>query len=656
MVLDDTFWPTTRVDGMLDRARAEWLHTNGAGAYASSTIAQLHTRRYHGLLVAALEPPRKRHVVLSHVDASIETGNGRYDLETHQFPNVPPTGGFKHLMRFDQDPLPRWTWNLPNGAFEQTLGLVRGQNAVVLRHVWKGALPVELRLRPLLAMRPFHSLVHEHGSMVHSVELRQGEVRVRPVPALPRVVFGHDATFVGSPDWWRRFEYLAEQERGLDFHEDLWTPGLFTVRLLPNTASFVVAAVDQLPSGDPSDLLARSADAWIRHDPGPAFSRTRRALAVARSHFVIEEVHEPVIIAGYPWFESWGRDALIALPGLLLAHRETASAAKILRTLILHMEDGLVPNRFPDDGKAFDYHAADATLWLFEAARLYADQAGMHDAFLRDELFAALVTAFRAIEKGTRHNIHLTAEGLFAAADPGFALTWMDAKTGDRPVTPRAGLPIELQALWTRACETLANLASALGNSKLAIHAKDAHARAFFSFRRRFWCDATGYPYDVVSESPQDPTPGDASIRPNAVVALAVEPRLFDSNQAASILAIAERELLTPSGLRSLSPRETAYRGRYRGGVAERDTAYHSGTAWPFLLGFYVRAAARQKPRDPALREALEKLVESTVGNALALGHVPQLADGDAPHYPGGAVAQACSVAELTRALFCDLA
>jgi predicted glycogen debranching enzyme len=280
----------------------------------------------------------------------------------------------------------------------------------------------------------------------------------------------------------------------------------------------------------------------------------------------------------------------------------------------------------------------------------------MTDAFVRDELFIALVTAFRAIEKGTRHNIHLTAEGLFAADDPAFALTWMDAKTGERAVTRRAGLPIELQALWTRACDTLATVAAALGNTKLAIHAKDAHARSLFSFRRRFWCENTGYPYDVVPESPHDHAQGDASIRPNAVVALAIEPRLFDSHQAASILSVAERELLTPYGLRSLSPRETAYRGHYRGGVGDRDSAYHSGTVWPFLLGFYIRAAARHRPRDPAAREALEKLVESAAGNALALGQVPQLADGDAPHYPGGAVAQACSVAELSRALFWDLA
>ncbi|MET0593948.1 MAG: amylo-alpha-1,6-glucosidase [Polyangiaceae bacterium] len=656
MVEDDTFWPSVRVDGALERAKVEWLHTNGTGSYASSTIAQLHTRRYHGLLVAALEPPLRRHVILSHVDVSVEVGANRHSLDTHQFPNVEPTGGYRLLTRFDQDPLPRWTWNLPSGVFEQTLGLVRGQNAVVMRYLWKGPFPVEVKLRPLLAMRPFHQLVREHGSMVHSVELRQGEVRVRPVPSLPRVVFGHDATFVGSPDWWRRFEYLVEQERGLDFQEDLWTPGIFTVRLLPNTASYLVAAIDQLPKGHAPDLLVQTARAISDRDPGPSYSRTRRVLSVSRTAFVTSEVENPVIIAGYPWFESWGRDSLIALPGLLLVHRDADVAARILRTLIANMEDGLVPNRIPDEGKAFDYHAADATLWLFEAARLYAEQVGANDPFLKTELVPALIAAFRAIEKGTRHNIHLTAEGLIAAADPGFALTWMDAKVDGHAVSPRAGLPIELQALWTRACDTMATLAAAQGNAKLAIVAKDAHARALFSFRRRFWCESTGYPYDVIPESPQDHASADASIRPNAVVALAVEPRLFDSQQAASILAIAERELVTPYGLRTLSPRHTNYRGRYRGDVRERDDAYHSGTAWPFLLGFYVRAVMRQKPRDPATRDALEKLVETAASNALALGHVPQLADGDPPHYPGGSVAQAFSVAELSRALFWDLA
>jgi len=656
MTVEDTIWPSVRVDGVLDRARMEWLHTNGAGAYASSTIAQMHTRRYHGLLVAALEPPRKRHVTLSHMDASIEVNQLHYDLDTHQFPNVVPTGGYRYLARFDQDPLPRWTWNLPGGNVEQTLALVRGCNAVVLRYVWKGPFPVGLRLRPLLALRPFHTLVREHGSMIQSVELRQNEMRVRPVPTLPRVVFGHHATFIGSPDWWHRFEYLLEQSRGLDFQEDLWTPGCFSLQMLPNTPQFIVAAVDALPEGTPAGLLDAAARILSARDPGPAYSRATRVLSVARDAFVTDCAKQPSIVAGYPWFEVWGRDTLISLPGLLLVHHDVVGARDVLSTMIQHMQDGLVSNRIPDEGKATEFHCADATLWLFEAARLYAEQVPETDPFLREELFEALVTAFEAAMRGTRHNIHVSAEGLFAAADPGFALTWMDAKVGEWAVTPRAGLPIELQALWARGCDTLANFAAAFGQAEIAARARDAHARCLFSFRRRFWCEQTAYPYDVISESPGPSAWSDPAIRPNAVIALAIEPRLFDASQAASIIVVAERDLFTPAGLRSLAPQCSGYCGRYSGAVKDRDSAYHQGTVWPFLLGFYVRAALKQKSRDSGSREVLEQLIESALANALALGQVPEVADAEPPHRPGGAFAQAWSVAELLRALAWDLA
>jgi predicted glycogen debranching enzyme len=350
---------------------------------------------------------------------------------------------------------------------------------------------------------------------------------------------------------------------------------------------------------------------------------------------VANKVEQTSIIAGYPWFEVWGRDTLISLPGLLLVQRETEAARSVLRTLVRLMQDGLVPNRLPDEGKPAEFHAADATLWLFEAARLFAELAGPSDPFVQGELFDALVSAYEAAEKGTRHNIHVTADGLFAAGDVGFALTWMDAKIGDRVVTPRAGLPVELQALWARACDTMANFAAALGKVDLAVRAKDAHARCLFSFRRRFWCEETGYPYDVISESPGRAAWSDPAIRPNAVIALAVEPRLFDVHQTRLILAVAKRDLVTPAGLRTLAPQCDGYSGRYAGGLG---------------------AAMRQRPRDPAVRHELERLVESVLDNALALGQVPEVADADPPHRPGGCVAQAWSVAELLRALAWDLA
>jgi predicted glycogen debranching enzyme len=652
----ESVWMEAEVQGDLDRGRMEWLHTNGAGAYASSTVAQMHTRRYHGLLVAALDPPKRRHVIISHMDARLDIGDEHHDLGTHQFPNVVPTPGYRYLQRFNQDPLPRWTWNVGAGTFEQTLALVRGQNALVLRYMWRGPGPVTLTVRPLLALRPFHVVVREHGSMVQSVELRQGEVRVRPVPSIPRVVFGHKATFIGSPDWWRRFEYLVEQARGLDFQEDLWTPGIFSIPMTPGVPTYIVGSVETLPSRPPDELMEETAAVLSRDDPGPGSSITLRRLSIAASAFRADQAPEPGIISGYPWFEVWGRESLVALPGLYLVQNNTDGARAVLKTLVGKMADGLVPNRLPDEGLAPEYHASDPTLWLFEAARLYAERAGFDDAFLRGPLFDALVTAYQALSKGTRHNIHITAEGLFAAADPGFALTWMDAKIGDWVVTPRAGLAVELQALWARACDTLASFATAFGKPELASHARDAHARCVFAFRRRFWCEATGYPYDVISEPQGNGAWQDATIRPNAVIALAVEPRLFDAHQAASLLSVAERDLLMPVGLRTLTPNSATYCGHYAGGVRARDEAYHQGTIWPFLVGFYVRAARRLRPNDPAARAQLEKLVQSTFANTSALGQVPEVADAEPPHRPGGCIAMAWSVAELLRALAWDLA
>jgi predicted glycogen debranching enzyme len=644
------------VDGDLDRARMEWLHTNGAGAYASSTIAQLHTRRYHGLLVAAVEPPRKRQVILSHMDARVDIGDERHDLGTHQFPHVVPTGGYRYLSRFDQDPLPRWTFRVGAGTFEQTIGLVRGQNAIVLRYLWRGPGPVGLTVRPLLALRAFHTLVREHGSMVQSVELRQGEVRVRPVPSMPRVVFGHKATFIGSPDWWRRFEYLVEQARGLEFQEDLWTPGIFSIPLAPNVPAYIVASVDVLPTRPPEELMDDTAAILRRDDPGPGHPTAIRRLSIAAGAFRADQAADPGIIAGYPWFEVWGRHSLISLPGLYLIQNDLDGARAVLKTLLSRTADGLVPNCLPDEGQPPEYHAADTTLWLFEAARLYAERAGLEDTFLRGPLFDALVAAFEAFLVGTRHNMHITAEGLFAAADPGFALTWMDAKIGDWVVTPRAGLPVELQALWARGCDTLRALAVAFGAPVLAARAEEARARAVAAFRRRFWCDKTAYPFDVVSEPSGVGAWEDATIRPNGLLALAVEPRLFDAEQARSILAVVERDLLTSAGIRSLAPHSPGYCGRYAGGVRDRDAAYHEGTVWPYLAGFYVRAVRAARPDTPVERARLEVFVRSVAANALALGQVPEVADAEPPHRPGGCIAQAWSVAELLRALAWDLA
>lgn len=660
----DSPFPHLSIAGDLDRARKEWLHTNGAGAYASSTIAGMHTRRYHGLLVAALDPPRGRHVILSHVDASIARldADGRvrstWDLAKHQFPNTKPESTPLHLDAFAQDPLPRWTYRVAEGELEVTLGLVRGQNAVVLRFSFRGPEPVVLSVRPLLAMRPFHGLQRENGGMEQRTTMRATEIRVQPRRDLPPVCFRNEGAFVGSPDWWRRFEYLVEQRRGLGFHEDLWTPGTFTVRMEVDRPSYLVTAVESLPEAEPEALLAEARAAILRADPGASASLLQRRLSIAAEAFRADLAPRPAIVAGYPWFEVWGRDTLVALPGLYLVQGDFDGAMRVLRQVFATMRDGLVPNRIPDEGGAPEFNSADATLWLFEAARLLAERIGPTHRFVTDELLLALRDAFEAVVNGAPNGLRLTADGLVAARDGArgsSALTWMDASVDGVAVTPRAGCPVELTALWAKGCETLGHLAHAAGDRALAERALVASTRARTTFRERFWCAETRYPYDVVSEQEAgDGAFRDASVRPNAVIALAVDPACFTAQQAADVLDRARQELVTRVGLRTLAPSEPAYVGSYRGGVAERDRAYHQGTVWPFLLGFYVRAA-RRCPEGEALAPLLRRLVASAVANELAVGQVAELADGDAPHAPNGCIAQAWSVAELLRALAWDL-
>lgn len=660
-------WPRVHVGGRVGRARAEWLHTNGAGAYASSTLAGMHTRRYHGLLVAALEPPRARHVVLSHVDVTLGSQpiarrdgppmpRSQWQLAKHQFPSTDPEQGEFYLDRFDQDPLPRWTHIIDGNELEVTLALVRGENAVVLRYMWRGPHPIRVTLRPLLAMRHFHQLQHENGGIIHRVELRAREVRVQPKRELPRVCFAYEGTFVGSPDWWRRFEYLAERDRGLDFHEDLWTPGVFEVQL-GEAPYYLTAATDQLPEGDPAALMAAARAAIVAEDPGPGEDPLHRRLAVAAEVFRADLAARPGIIAGYPWFEVWGRDGLVALPGLYLVPKRVDAALRVLREVIASMQDGLVPNRFPDRGEAAEFYGADATLWLFEAARLIADELGDAHHFVTDELLLALRDAFEAAARGTgRSFIHLTEDGLFAAGQLGESLTWMDARVNGRAVTPRAGCAIELQALWAKGCETLARLARAVGDHLLMERATAACERARAAFRARFWCAETGYPCDVISEAAEgEGAFRDASVRPNAVIALAIDPDCFTAEQAGMLLDRARRELVTPAGLRTLAPSDPRYVGAYGGPVAARDGAYHQGTVWPWLIGFYVRAARRHAPGDEDALRDLRGLCASAADNALALGQVPEVADGDPPHAPGGCFAQAWSVSELLRAVAWDL-
>jgi predicted glycogen debranching enzyme len=651
-------WPVLETNCELGPAEREWLHTNGGGAYAMSTVAFMHTRRHHGAFIADLPAPLGRHVIISHSETSLvpETDRRTYRLSTHQFPNLAPTPGYRHLASFAIDPLPRWVFRVAGQTLERTLCLARGRNALIMRYHWKGRAPALLQVRPLMPLRPVDGLVNEHGGMMQVISMKPGSVEIKPVPQLPAVVFGHEGMFMGSPDWWRRFEYLADRSDGREFQEDIWTPGVFQMQLEPGRATYLVAAIGGLPTGAPEQLLEEARAAILSQDPGDDRPESVRVLSVAADQFCVQSPKRAGIIAGYPFHAMLLRDWLMAAPGIYLARGRKDLLEESLATLLPAQRGGLLPEVLPEKGKPRSKPLPDGTLWLFELARQVEQTSGADTVLLREKMFPALVRAFLRLRSRRRRYVWLSADGLLVNGREGVALTWMDAHIGAALVTPRAGLAIEQQALWVQAAAMMGRLARRYGHPRLAELAEQSAEAAREAFRARFWCDETDYPYDCISEARDNAEAwADASIRPNALIALALAPELFQHWQAEAIIERVRSDLLTPRGIRSLSPSDPRYIGQFAGKPEEREVAYHRGTAWTHLLGFYVRAALKHAPDDMDVHYDLRGLVEQAVDDGLLLGQVAQLADGDAPHRPRGCPAQATSVAELLRALLVDL-
>ncbi len=647
-------WPKIQVNGRLESAEMEWLHTNGAGAYAMSTVAMHHTRRYHGILVAALSPPVDRHVIVSHVEAEVHVDNRAYRLAVQQSPHAAPTPGYRFLEFFEQSPIPRWTYRIGKNRLVIVLALVRGRNAAVLGYSWKGTEPASLTLRPLLPLRPMHLLTREHGAMVQRIRLRSNQVEIRPVAALPPVVFRHEGVFIGSPDWYRRFEYAEDKLRRVPCEEDLWTPGSFEIPLTRERTAYLTIGVDRVPEGDPRDLVAEAAQTFMDADPGFERPLAVRELSVAAEQFCADSCDAASIIAGYPWLTATSRDELLALPGLYLVRGKVTAAKRVLATLVDAMKDGLLPRRIRGRVGAEPAPSADATLLLFEATREIARVVGLDDPFLWETLYPALAKIFARVREPRREVLWLDDDGLVVSGDDDVAYPWLDAGTGATLGATRRGLTVEHQAFFSKGLETLSGLAAYAGDRELSEAAGAARVAAKAAFRRRFWCDETRYPYDCLRRSEGEEI-ADRAIRPNALVALDVDAELFEHWQAAAILERVRERLLTSRGVRSLDPEEPGYRGEYEGSFEERRLAHHQGLAWTRLLGAYARASLRVTPDDFDLEEDLRVRIERARTGGPVLGQVCQFSDGEAPHHPGGCPAEATSVAELLRTLVWDL-
>jgi predicted glycogen debranching enzyme len=595
-------------------SQLEWIETNGLGGWAGSSVTFANTRRYHGMLVAALPGRTERTVLVSKLD---ETVNG-IDLAANRFPDVIHPRGFERLVSFRRDVFPVWEYAAGGVRLRKTVVAPRGENlTIVLYEVLDCVAPFELRLAPFVAGRDYHSLIHCTDSALPFIHL--------DVPG---------ATFTAKPDCWKEFDYERERERGLDHLEDLFTPGSYTVTLKRGDALPVVIATEE----DDWDAVGMIEDERARREALVIDTRDdfAQALHLAADQFLIERDEKKTIIAGYHWFTDWGRDTMIALPGLCLATRRFDDAKQILRRWLAAASKGMIPNRFPDGSNEPEFNSVDAGLWLFIAVWRYRE-ATNDDAFIRDEALPVLREAINWLDRGTRFGIHVDLDGLLYAGANGVALTWMDAIVDGQAVTPRRGKPVEINALWYNALRIVAELSTDSGMRSRADGVRE-------SFEAAFWNRHLQCCFDVVN-------PNDASIRPNQLFAISLPFPLFDDARAEEILRVCEAQLLTPVGLRTLSPTDPRYRSRLAGDQHSRDTAYHQGTVWPWLLGPYIDALLRYRG-DAGLASARTLIANmfTHLGEA-GLGTIGEVFDGEAPHAPRGCIAQAWSVGEVLRVL-----
>jgi predicted glycogen debranching enzyme len=639
----------------------EWLLTNGIGGYASSSILGMNTRRYHGLLVAATKPPLGRMVLLSHADETLIIDGVAHELSTNRYDGgVIHPRGHSYMTRFEFDVYAVFTWGNGQWELKKSIFMVPGQNTVIIDYLLSSAparSACSLEVRPLIAFRDFHGTTHENESLDQAVEVQDGVVSIAPYSGLPRLFFAHSPAVLSEDQYWyRHFDYELERERGFDSAEDLFSPFTFRLELEParrftlivsaeaKSSSLVAKRDHARPAGKPQ-IHARS---WTNSSP----SLLLPALYEAAEQFIVARPPFKTIIAGYHWFGDWGRDTMIALPGLLLATNQSEVAREILQQFVRLADEGMLPNRFPDTGEQPEYNTVDATLWFFDAIRQYVsyrdNKAWKAEAlaFLKRELYEPLKEMIRFHLQGTRYGIHADDHGFLWAGDSRTQLTWMDAKVGDIAITPRHGRPVEIQALWHNALQIMKCFATKLGDRPTA----ETYSIIANSLRERFedvfWNEEKGCLYDVAGNGGNE-----ASVRPNQIFAISLHHPLLSGQRARRVLQKVESELLTPFGLRTLSPQDRNYKGRYEGGVWSRDSAYHQGSVWPWLAGpFFAAKLAVSESKDKTLTQLASWLsaFESHLREA-GIGQISEIFDGDPPHAPRGCIAQAWSVAEILR-------
>ena len=614
------------------------------------------TRRYHGLLVAALQPPLGRTLVVAKLEEDVEYDGRTHALSTNRWRDgaLAPQG-FRDLERFHLDgTTPVWTYACADALLDKRVWMEPGANTTYVTYrVVRAAGPLTLTLRGLVNHRDYHATTRSDGWRMDIVAVTGGLRVVAFAGAAPISILAPGAEARAEHTWYRGFALARERDRGLDAEDEHLHAGTLRVTLRPGATFTVVISTEPAPSTDgdaawarraahEADLLTRCAASWPAVAQAPTWIRH---LVLAADQFVArrplaDDPEGMTVIAGYPWFGDWGRDTMIALPGLALTTGRPELAVRVLRTFARFVDRGMLPNRFPDGSDVPEYNTVDATLWWVEAIR--ATHAATGDSAWLKELWPALESVVEWHRRGTRYGIaEDPADGLLQAGEPGVQLTWMDARVGDWVVTPRIGKPVEINALWYNALCAMAGFARALERPAEPWDAAAERVRRSFV---RFWSEAAGHCLDVID----GPAGDDAALRPNQIFAVSLPESPLSPEQQRGVVEACSRHLLTSYGLRSLAPGDPAYCASCSGPQLARDGAYHQGTVWAWLLGPFALAHARVHG-DRAAALALLEPVRHHLDD-YGVGSIAEIFDGDPPFAPRGCPAQAWSVAETLRA------
>ncbi len=639
----------------------EWLVTNGMGGYAAGTVSGLLTRRYQGLLIAALKPPLERTLLLAKLDETLVYGGRDYPLATNGWASgTLHPHGYKQIEHFQlEGSIPCWTYACADARLEKRIWMQSGANTTYIRYtLQRSSLPITLAMKALVNYRDHHGETQGDTWTMQIIPQLQG-IRVEAFPgAIPFYIWADRGEVTAHHDWYKNFELSKERFRGLTDREDHLHAATLRVVLQPGETFTVIATTEVHPNLDGEQaLLEQQADEqallnhWQAMGSGPASDSPPwiQQLVRAADQFIVnrplaEDPEGKTVIAGYPWFGDWGRDTMISLPGLTIAAGRPEWAGKIIRTFAQYLDQGMLPNVFPEVGEQPEYNTVDAILWYFEAIRAYYAATG--DQTLIRQIFPALVEVIEWHQRGTRYNIHLEDDGLLYAGVPGAQLTWMDAKIGDWVVTPRMGKPIEINALWYNALQIMAQLAQVVGQPQEDyIRLATQTHRGF----QRYWQQEKGYCADVLD----GPEGDDDSLRPNQIFAVALpygdlpgQP-LLSAQQQQAVVDTCSQSLLTSYGLRSLAPDHPDYQGSYGGDSLQRDSVYHQGTTWGWLIGPFVQAHLRVYQDSDQAMSFLQPMADHLHNHGM--GSLSEIFEGNAPFRPRGCIAQAWTVAEVLR-------